>query len=167
MAKKQLSFAEKAAKKKGKSDIKYVKYVNSLKSEKTKQWRFNERMIALEGGESLDAALKRMEEEKNILNIELPDPIEITVDSENETPTSVDESSPETDEVEPTITETGESSSDNDNLGHDKKNDDKDTNQEEETNRNEIADSGTNDSNDVKTESGLNSESKAEDSKEK
>ncbi|MBH50321.1 MAG: hypothetical protein CMG69_06205 [Candidatus Marinimicrobia bacterium] len=167
MAKKQLSFAEKAAKKKGKSDIKYVKYVNSLKSEKTKQWRFNERMIALEGGESLDAALKRIEEEKNILNIELPDPIETTVNSENETPTSVDESSPETDEVEPSIPEAGETSSDNDDLSHDKKNDDKDTNQEEETNRNDIADSGTIDSNDVEAESGLNSESQAEDSKEK
>jgi len=75
MAKKQLSFAEKAAKKKGKSDVKYVKYVNSLKSEKTGQWRFNERMIGLHGGESLDAALKRIEEEKKLLNIELPDPV--------------------------------------------------------------------------------------------
>jgi len=159
MAKKQLSFAEKAAKKKGKSDIKYVKYVNSLKSEKTKQWRFNERMIALEGGESLDAALKRMEEEKNILNIELPDP--------NETPASVDEASPETDEVEPSIPEEEESSSDNNDLGHDKKNDDGDTNQEKETNRKDIPDSETNDSNDVENESGLKSESQAEDSKEK
>ena len=159
MAKKQLSFAEKAAKKKGKSDIKYVKYVNSLKSEKTKQWRFNERMIALEGGESLDAALKRMEEEKNILNIELPDP--------NETPASVDEASPETDEVERSIPEAGESSSDNNDLGHDEKNDDRDTNQEKETNRKDIADSDTNDSNDVENESGLKSESQAKDSKEK
>ena len=58
MAKKQLSFAEKAAKKNKKSDIKYVKYVNSVRSEKTGQWRFNERMIGLQGVESLDAALK-------------------------------------------------------------------------------------------------------------
>ena len=73
MAKKQLSFAEKAAKKNKKSDIKYVKYVNSVRSEKTGQWRFNERIIGLNGGESLDVALKRIEEENNLLNIELPD----------------------------------------------------------------------------------------------
>ena len=83
MAKKQLSFAQKAAKKKGKSDIKYVKYVNSVRSEKTGQWRFNERMIGLEGGESLDAALKRIEEEKKLLNIELPDPDQATKDTES------------------------------------------------------------------------------------
>ena len=73
MAKKQLSFAEKAAKKNTKSDRKYVKYVKSVRSEKTRQWRFNERMIGLNGGESLDVALKRIEEENNLLNIELPD----------------------------------------------------------------------------------------------
>ena len=73
MAKKQLSFAEKAAKKNKKSDIKYVKYVNSVRSEKTGQWRFNERIIGLDGGESLDVALKRIEEENNLLNIDLSD----------------------------------------------------------------------------------------------
>ena len=73
MAKKQLSFAEKAAKKNQKSDIKYVKYVNSVRSEKTGQWRFNERIIGLDGGESLDVALKRIEEENNLLNIDLSD----------------------------------------------------------------------------------------------
>ena len=77
MAKKTLSFAEKAAKKKNKSDIKYVKYVGSVRSEKTGQWRFNERMIGLVGGESLDAALKRIDEEKKLLNIELPDPDQV------------------------------------------------------------------------------------------
>ena len=81
MAKKQLSFAEKAAKKNKKSDIKYVKYVNSVRSEKTGQWRFNERMIGLQGGESLDAALKRIDEEKKLLNIELPDPDQAQVES--------------------------------------------------------------------------------------
>ena len=81
MAKKTLSFAEKAAKKKKKSDIKYVKYVGSVRSEKTGQWRFNERMIGLEGGESLDAALKRIDEEKKLLNIELPDPDQAKVES--------------------------------------------------------------------------------------
>ena len=81
MAKKTLSFAEKAAKKINKSDIKYVKYVGSVRSEKTGQWRFNERMIGLVGGESLDAALKRVDEEKKLLNIELPDPDQAKVES--------------------------------------------------------------------------------------
>ena len=80
MAKKTLSFAEKAAKKKKKSDIKYVKYVGSVRSEKTGQWRFNERMIGLQGGESLDAALKRIDKEKKLLNIELPDPDQAQVE---------------------------------------------------------------------------------------
>ena len=82
MAKKTLSFAEKAAKKKNKSDIKYVKYVGSVRSEKTGQWRFNERMIGLQGGESLDAALKRIDKEKKLLNIELPDPDQAQVEKE-------------------------------------------------------------------------------------
>ena len=82
MAKKPLSFAEKAAKKKNKSDIKYVKYVGSVRSEKTGQWRFNERMIGLQGGESLDAALKRIDKEKKLLNIELPDPDQAQVEKE-------------------------------------------------------------------------------------
>ena len=82
MAKKTLSFAEKAAKKKNKSDIKYVKYVGSVRSEKTGNWRFNERMIGLEGGESLDAALKRIDEQKKLLNIELPDPEQSQVETE-------------------------------------------------------------------------------------
>ena len=82
MAKKTLSFAEKAAKKKNQSDIKYVKYVGSVRSEKTGQWRFNERMIGLQGGESLDAALKRIDKEKKLLNIELPDPDQAQVEKE-------------------------------------------------------------------------------------
>ena len=71
-----------AAKKNKKSDIKYVKYVNSVRSEKTGQWRFNERMIGLQGGESLDAALKRIDKEKKLLNIELPDPDQAQVEKE-------------------------------------------------------------------------------------
>ena len=50
-----------------------MKYVNSVRSEKTGQWRFNERIIGLNGGESLDVALKRIEEENNLLNIDLSD----------------------------------------------------------------------------------------------
>ena len=83
MAKKQLSFAQKAAKKKGKTDLKYIKYVNSIKSDKTGRWRFNERIVALEGGESLDSALKRIEEEKKLLNIQLPDPEQLSSKDES------------------------------------------------------------------------------------
>ena len=42
---KQQSFAEKAAKKKKKDLSTYVKYIKSVKSDKTGYWRFNEQMI--------------------------------------------------------------------------------------------------------------------------
>ena len=93
MAKKQLSFAEKAAKKNKKSDIKYVKYVNSVRSEKTGQWRFNERIIGLDGGESLDVALKRIEEENNLLNIDLSDLIQAKGETEKVESSAQDDSS--------------------------------------------------------------------------
>ena len=48
-----------------------VKYVKSVKSEKTGFWRFNEQMIKLRGGENLDAALKRMDEASNLVDIDL------------------------------------------------------------------------------------------------
>ena len=48
-----------------------VKYVKSIKSEKTGLWRFNEQMIKLRGGENLDAALKRMDEASNLVDIDL------------------------------------------------------------------------------------------------
>jgi len=73
MAKKQLSFAEKANITKGKHDTKYVKYVKSVRSEKTGNWRFNEQIIAVEGNETLDAAVKRLEEVRLALDINLPD----------------------------------------------------------------------------------------------
>jgi len=72
MAKKQVSFAEKAKRGKQKDDSKFVKYVKSVRSEKTGSWRFNESMIRLRGGETLDAALKRMDVEANALDIEMP-----------------------------------------------------------------------------------------------
>jgi len=103
MAKKTLSFAEKAAKKKNKSDIKYVKYVGSVRSEKTGQWRFNERMIGLQGGESLDAALKRIDKEKKLLNIELPDPDQAQVEKEK-VESSAQVESDTTEEVVETVT---------------------------------------------------------------
>ena len=63
MAKKQMSFAEKAAKHKSHKDWKTVKYVKSERSDKTGSWRFNESYIQLASNENLDQALNRMEKE--------------------------------------------------------------------------------------------------------
>ena len=76
---KQQSFAEKAAKKKKKDLSTYVKYIKSVKSEKTGYWRFNEQMIEVKTGENLDGALKRMDEVAQVFNMEIPD-IEAAVD---------------------------------------------------------------------------------------
>ena len=70
MAKKQKSFADKAARSKEKESV-YVKYVKSVKSEKTGQWRFNEQMVRSKKGEQLDVALKRMDEVANLVDIDL------------------------------------------------------------------------------------------------
>ena len=70
MAKKQISFADKAAKTKD-SDAVYVKYVKSVRSEKTGQWRFNEQMVKTKKGEKLDVALKQLEEAKTLVDIDL------------------------------------------------------------------------------------------------
>ena len=69
---KQQSFAEKAAKKKKKDLSTYVKYIKSVKSEKTGYWRFNEQMIEVKTGENLDGALKRMDEVAQVFNMEIP-----------------------------------------------------------------------------------------------
>ena len=71
MAKKQKSFADKASGKGADADSVMVKYVKSIKSDKTGFWRFNEQMIKLRGGENLDAALKRMDEASNLVDIDL------------------------------------------------------------------------------------------------
>ena len=71
MAKKQKSFADKASGKGDDADAVMVKYVKSVKSEKTGFWRFNEQMVKLRGGEDLNAALKRMEEASNLVDIDL------------------------------------------------------------------------------------------------
>jgi len=72
MAKKQTSFADKAAKHRGKGgEAVYAKYIKSVRSEKTGQWRFNEQMIRMDKGEALDAALKRMDEAANLVDIDL------------------------------------------------------------------------------------------------
>lgn len=93
MAKKQKSFADKAAGSKDKEAI-YVKYVKSVKSEKTGQWRFNEQMVRSTKGEQLDVALKRMDEVANLVDIDLSQfamadtpevPVEDAVVESNET----------------------------------------------------------------------------------
>ena len=70
-SKKQKSFADKASSKGDDADIVMVKYVKSVKSEKTGFWRFNEQMVKLRGGEDLNAALKRMGEASNLVDIDL------------------------------------------------------------------------------------------------
>ncbi|MEC9455815.1 MAG: DUF4295 family protein, partial [Candidatus Neomarinimicrobiota bacterium] len=49
----------------------YAKYVKSVQSEKTGRWRFNEQMVRMDKGEQLDAALKRMDEVANLIDIDL------------------------------------------------------------------------------------------------
>ena len=73
MAKKQKSFADKASRKGDDVDIVMVKYVKSVKSEKTGFWRFNEQMLKLRGGEDVNAALKRLDESSNLVDIDLSD----------------------------------------------------------------------------------------------
>ncbi len=70
MAKKQKSFADKAAGNTSGESV-YVKYVKSIQSEKTGKWRFNEQMVRMNKGEQLDAALKRMDEAANLVDIDL------------------------------------------------------------------------------------------------
>ena len=70
MAKKQKSFADKAAGN-ASGDSVYVKYVKSVQSEETGRWRFNEQIVRMNKGEQLDAALKRMDEVANLVDIDL------------------------------------------------------------------------------------------------
>ena len=70
MAKKQKSFADKAAGN-ASGDSVYVKYVKSVQSEETGRWRFNEQIVRTNKGEQLDAALKRMDEAENLVDIDL------------------------------------------------------------------------------------------------
>ena len=71
MAKKQKSFADKASGRGADADAVMVKYVKSVKSEKTGFWRFNEQMVKLHDGEDLNAALKRLDEASNLVDIDL------------------------------------------------------------------------------------------------
>ena len=70
MAKKQKSFADKAAGN-ASGDSVYVKYVKSVQSGETGRWRFNEQIVRMNKGEQLDAALKRMDEAANLVDIDL------------------------------------------------------------------------------------------------
>ena len=76
MAKKQKSFAEKAVKHSGKEMV-HVKYVKSVASNKEGYWRFNESMIPMEKGESLEATLKRLDAEANLSDIEMSPAVEV------------------------------------------------------------------------------------------
>ena len=71
MAKKQKSFADKASGRGADADAVMVKYVKSVKSEKTGFWRFNEQMVKLRDGEDLNAGLKRLDEASNLVDIDL------------------------------------------------------------------------------------------------
>ena len=70
MAKKQKSFADKASGNKNKDSV-FVKYVKSIQSEQTGGWRFNEQIIQMQKGEQLEAALKRIDEVANLVDIDL------------------------------------------------------------------------------------------------
>ena len=72
MAKKQKSFAEKASSSPKGKDLVHVKFVKSVPSERDGFWRFNESMISMEKGETLDATLKKMDDEANLADIEMP-----------------------------------------------------------------------------------------------
>tara|TARA_B100001250_G_scaffold340885_1_gene308677 strand:- start:324 stop:740 length:417 start_codon:yes stop_codon:yes gene_type:complete len=83
MAKKQTSFADKAAKLGKEAQAVYVKYVKSVKSEKTGQWRFNEQIVRTSKSESLDVALKRMSDAENLTDIDLSEFVNQSKNSED------------------------------------------------------------------------------------
>ena len=116
MAKKQKSFADKTSGKGGDTDAVMVKYVKSVKSEKTGSWRFNEQMIKLRGGENLDAALKRMDEAANLVDIDLSNFESKQKESEDKVPESQEEASSEAESSAEVVAEV-EAQSDSDSVG--------------------------------------------------
>ena len=72
MAKKQKSFAEKASSG-GNKDQVHIKFVKSVPSDREGFWRFNESMISMDKGQNLDAVLKQIEDEANMVDIEMPE----------------------------------------------------------------------------------------------
>ena len=157
MAKKQKSFADKAARSKEKESV-YVKYVKSVKSEKTGQWRFNEQMVRSKKGEQLDVALKRMDEVANLVDIDLSqfaiaDTPEVPVEE------AVFESNETVDETIAAVVEEQPASQENDV-------DDSDTSNEnsmDEPVAEESPESGTEESKDQSVDSGSNDETPSED----
>ena len=91
MAKKQKSFADKASGRGADADAVMVKYVKSVKSEKTGFWRFNEQMVKLRDGEDLNAALKRLDEASNLVDIDLS-AFEATTNTDDASSAGTDES---------------------------------------------------------------------------
>ena len=61
MAKNVGGFAQKAARSRQKRDYSVVKYVKSIRSEKSGNWRFQEQVIRVNDGETVAAALKRVD----------------------------------------------------------------------------------------------------------
>ena len=91
MAKKQKSFADKASGRGADADAVMVKYVKSVKSEKTGFWRFNEQMVKLRDGEDLNAALKRLDEASNLVDIDLS-AFEATTNTDGVSSANIEES---------------------------------------------------------------------------
>ena len=119
MAKKQKSFAEKSVKHSRKEMV-HVKFVKSVASNKEGYWRFNESMIPMEKGESLEATLKRLDAEANLSDIEMSPVVEAAAEAvveetavETVEEESVEDSSPEKGEeqVEEVTEETPEAES--------------------------------------------------------
>lgn len=157
MAKKQKSFADKAAGSKEKESV-YVKYVKSVKSEKTGQWRFNEQMVRSKKGEQLDLALKRMDEVANLVDIDLSqfaiaDTPEVPVED------AVVESNETVDETIAAVVDEQPDSQENDVEDSDTSNE----NSMDEPVAEESSESGTEESKDISEDSGSNDESPSED----
>ena len=107
MAKKQKSFADKAAGNVSGESV-YVKYVKSVQSEKTGRWRFNEQMVRMNKGEQLDAALKRMDEAANLVDIDLSEFVSSAEEGADAAPEKESK-----DLVDDTIQESNDGSADN------------------------------------------------------
>ena len=157
MAKKQKSFADKAARSKEKESV-YVKYVKSVKSEKTGQWRFNEQMVRSKKGEQLDVALKRMDEVANLVDIDLSqfaiaDTPEVPVEK------AVVEPNELVDETIAAVVEEQSDSQEEDVEHSDASNE----NSIDESVAEESPESGTEESKDISEDSGSNDESPSED----
>ena len=157
MAKKQKSFADKAARSKEKESV-YVKYVKSVKSEKTGQWRFNEQMVRSKKGEQLDVALKRMDEVANLVDIDLSqfaiaDTPEVPVED------AVVESNETVDETIAAVVDEQSDSQDDDVENSDASNE----NSIDEPVAEESPESGTEESKNISVDSDSNDESPSED----